>query len=533
MQRMGMAMAFAGLALLARSAGAQAGSLSADLSGTAAGASFGLDSYRPVPYTEPYLQVQWGAQGTLQDQGSRGYYYSAPQNFYTQLQEQDGSTNLGLDYRYQASTDAVDATVDLPLTLDWGAGNATETFRNIQNSTTTYNQWAGKASHADWSLAPSLQWAGYAGPWQAGAALDASWAGQYANAQGTEQSWIWSGGAWANSPTAQRDFNTVLYQGQGSAELTLGLGRLRETRWAWNALELQRQLREHGALKRELSPAELQSLAERLARQGSAYAWDFQEQRISQTKELGAWLAESGAVERVSSVAAVVLMSEAYLLPVQPRLKGAELLLVADDQASLTLDHVHAIEPPDFGQMSSESDFGPQSADGPGLGLRWAWSQPLSQAWQCDLTQGWRYAPYQGIAANSLTATGFVGEQVLSCTTQVLLSYIPNARWSASAGASLAYSNGQWQEWDGTGQWQTAYGQSAWAGGLGLNYQCQLASTLTVTLAAAWQWDAAYRSGERYPSASPVLGPYLSWQDQPWAFHSIPSLSLTLSRRVF
>jgi len=524
-------MALGGLALFARPSAA--GSLSADLTGTAAAAAFSLDSFHPVPYTEPYLQIQWGGQAIVQDQGDRSYWNGPSQNSQRQLQEQDGSTDLGLDYRYQASTDAMDANLDLPLTLGWGGGNATQTFRNFQGSTATYSQWEGDANHGQWSVAPSLRWSGYAGPWQAGADLGGAWSGYYANSRGTDQTWTWSGGAWASSPTAQRDFNTILYQGQGSAALTLGLGRRRETRWAWNALELSRQLREHGALKRELTDGELQRLAERLARQGSGYAWDFQEQRIRDTKELGAWLAESGAVERVSSVAAVVLMSEAYLLPVHPRLKGAELLLVADDQAGVTMDHVHDVEPPDFHFSRPESDFGPRSADGPGVGLRWAWSRPLSRAWQCDLTQGWRYAPFQGIAANSATATALVGERVLSCTTQALISYIPNARWSLSAGASLAYCNGRWEEWTGAGQWRTAYDQSAWSGGLGLDYQCQLASTLTVTLSASWQWDVAYRSGESFGAAGSILDQYLTWQGQPWSYHSSPSLSFTLSRRIF
>jgi hypothetical protein len=319
----------------------------------------------------------------------------------------------------------------------------------------------------------------------------------------------------------------------GQADFTLGIGRRRETRWGWDALELQRVLQEHGALKRPLNPAELQRLAELAARLGSAYAWDFQEQRLTDTQALASFFASCGALDPAHSVDAVVILSEDYLLPLQPRLRGAELLLVLEEGAGyqveddLTQD-IETHQPSAYTNVNT----GTLEGDAPAVGLRWGWSRPLSPAWQLDLDQDSRYTPWDHRPADAFDSVG--GIQAISSTASVSLAYIPSARWSWTL-AGGAYVDRRGVEENSNGAWAGTWQELAWATNLQLSAQWQLASTCTGTLSVGWDWSSGRRWGESDPNTvpGPAWNSYAAMDGQPLNYSSEPVLNVTVSQRLF
>jgi len=493
--------------------------------------TFDLMHYQPVPYGDGALWFSGAGSlgGTASGQRSYYHYYGSDAD---NAHFQDSAWQLSLQPSLQGRRSDDWRDLDWAVDLGWDYSQDHSTSQDADwNWSGNLPRGGDSRDSATSSVRPSLQWNGrwYPGPFQIGFGLQGG--GSWAWWRSSDSSWQSS--TYPTQSIYRSDYlsQEIRLAASGSAELALGVGRRRETRWGWDALELQRVLQEHGALKRPLSAAELQKLAELSARLGSIYAWDFQEQRLKDTQALASFFAACGALDPARSVDAVVILSEDYLLPLQPRLRGAELMLVLEEGAAYASEESwnHSVQTNQPAYDSSSVDS--YAGDAPAVGLRWAWSRPLSPSWQLDLAQDSRYTPWDARQNGIYVLT--VGVQAISSTASVSLAYIPSARWSWTLAVG-AFAERRGQEESSNGVWNASWQELAWAADMQLAAQWQLASTCTGTLSLGWNWTSVRRWDETHAGATgPVWSGYVATDGQPYSYNSQPEIRATVSQRLF
>jgi hypothetical protein len=326
--------------------------------------------------------------------------------------------------------------------------------------------------------------------------------------------------------------DNVALSASGHLELRGGRGRRIETRWAWNALELERTLAAHGLLLRPLSDEELQGLAEVLAALGAEYAWDFREQRLHDTKALVGYLAPLGLVHADDAAAAVVI-SDAYLQPANARLRGRELLALVEADDSAWWSGSDNQSTYSWGGSTGSSDqTGAAYAPAMGLGLLLTSSRPWTRVWQGDATARFDAYPYRTLAWGAGTETQ--SHPVSGALTAKVGCY-PSERVSLSLQDQLGGGNARIEHWANS-TWVEGYDHLALSNSLSLAFSCQLAYLLTTSLSVGWTSNLEYRWQQDYangPSDPGWLAYRDHYQSQPYNINSTPSLSFNLTDRLF
>jgi hypothetical protein len=498
---------------------------------SAEGQAFSLMSYRLTPYVEPALILNLNGSATDGFSSYRGFTVGSHD-----ISSQDtgnGSFDADLTYSRQRTDDGQDLRLKAPFLLKWKTQVLGNTSAFWPASTVSHSE--DLFNHVESSylagVFPSYAHTWYRDGLQVGLQGDLDLSVK-------DSEWSWNFRSWTYDAAGKHEVTnfedyTNFVEGNlsGHGEVRAGSGRRIETRWAWNALETERVLREHGTLLRPLSSDEEQQLAALLSKIGSEVSWDFREQRLHDTRVLWDFLVANGCVAANEPDAAVIL-SDTYLLGTASRLRGYEALVLAEVDAQATSNYWYY-------KYSNSSTYpsGPYlSIQEPaaGLGLLVAWSRPSSRAWQLDAVERLDYFPHRvrQEALNSYETK----TRALSSALTLNLGYFPNERVSLTLSEELKLASAQLDHADLYGSWQDSYDDLAVHSFLSLAFNCKLAYAFAASLNVGWAYAADYRqklSFPNMPTGVNVDAYNAYYNGQPYLASSGPSITASLNYRLF
>lgn len=487
---------------------------------TAQVSTFGLMTYQLVPYAESELYLSPAVSFYGQDSSSLSY--GSTTDSYNQSSYSNGDFSAAMNYVRHVT----DHNRDLDLSINF---NPQVSFSN------------GSGQFKDWDIATSTVTSGssdstsvYYGGFFLPNYLE-TW--YWGNRQLCVQDYFTASGSYTQGSNGI--FGAPLgTQTNASAddhlEVRAGFGRRVETRWAWDALETVKVLRDNGLLARPLTDMELQDLAGLMARIGSEYNWDFRDQRLHDTRLLWDFFTQRGCVLTSNPDVAVVL-SDTYLLWNAARLRGQDAVVVAEVGDAVARMTGYNVQP--FSSPTGNPDyyFNHWSNPVPGVAVQMDWSRPWRRDWQGDISERLDYRPYQDKAINFARET--IDQSVASVLT-TNLGYFPSERLSFTVTDTLDLDTARLEDWNdfSGGNWADGYNvfNCVDTASVGVNfaftYLFSLSVTTSLTENLQSRWAAKYAGIATGPGSAAFNA---NFAGRPYSMLSSYVTAVNLTYRIF
>ena len=445
------------------------------------------------------------------------------------------NANLQPYLQFQGVTRSRDLSWSIPFSFQWSQSSS-ETNSDTLFPTNRQGFIPGNmAVNLMAKSSPSMQATWYRGIWQGGLETSLNLDESIVHDSYGDTSMYSATGL----PTPQVGYRTVRDQVTegvgGHLEARLGLGRAVEARWAWNAMELVRDLGRSGCLVKPVSREDMLALSQLLARVGQEMTWDFRDKQLADTRRICRFLLDGGYL-RSNDLDAVMRVSDLYLYQSIPRRMGNYAVALAEadfgnswQKVSMGTTNLATAISQVSGQCSLYDDN-----VAPGAGLEAGDFHPLSPSWQLDGTARLDYRPYQRLEAPLASVYG----QDLLETLDLSLSFIPNTRLSATLSNQASFET-RHVEMLGQGPTWTlleSYDDQTFQDGVTLSFSCQMAFYLVATLSGSLSyvneqrfgpWTATFPQG---PSLDAFVAQYLG---QPFNNAWTSSANFSLTDRLF
>jgi hypothetical protein len=457
---------------------------------------------------------------------------------------------LGVDHRQIDSPSAVvnlqpllevtsvsvpqDLSYNWPLALIWSQADSAYDHDVLAGATDNHTTVDMENSLGEATLSPSGSSIWYFGRYQAGLVgsmvLDAKHSLLQSEST-TASTPFGSATAFYSGSQASEIEN---YSASGHVEFRFGVGRSVESRWAWNAIQLARDLSEVGSLLKPMTAEDLQELSGKMSEVGQAFPWDFRSKKRADTKMICDFLVEHDYI-KVDDANAVDTVSDVYLDGNLSRPSGAYAVVLGEMQAGIahgeitghqTINGVYS----NTVLYDQQHDFVNKPA--PGAGLLAGFFRPLNTEWQANFTGRFDYLPFYRLEGptssnQSRHAVGSLGGSVdYAPSTRVTLTLANQA----SAGSMHVEIQDQQP-----GPWTplSTYDDLTVSDTLSLTYSCQLTYYVVGSLSGSlnYLYEARDNPWARTLSTGPATDAFEAQYDQPFNSQWTPALNFNLAYR--